>query len=61
MHTVETEPVELKLELPEELAPAETSANPDHAQGKPRYILPIILIVYFESLLTMKFDYALSL
>jgi hypothetical protein len=60
-YTIETEPAEPEPELQEELAQAEVSANPDHAQGKPRCISPIILVFYFESLLYNKLDCALSL
>jgi hypothetical protein len=61
MHTIEIDPAEAELELQEEIAQAEASANPDQAQGKPRCIPPIILVFSFESLLYNKLDYALSL
>jgi hypothetical protein len=52
MHTIEIEPVETEPELQEELAQAETSANPDHTQDKPRCIPPksltFILTQYFR-------------
>jgi hypothetical protein len=35
MHLIEPEHVEPEPELPEELAPADESTNPDHAQGMP--------------------------
>jgi hypothetical protein len=51
----------MELELSEELAPAEAFGNPDHAQGKPLCIPPIIFFFYFESLVYNKPDCALSL
>jgi hypothetical protein len=61
MHMIEIEPAKPEPELQEELAQAEASANPNHTQGNPRCIPPIILVFSFESLLYNKLDYALSL
>jgi hypothetical protein len=46
MHTIETEPVESEPELQDELSQVEASANPNHAQGKPRCIPPKICLIF---------------
>jgi hypothetical protein len=52
---------ELTSEDQVEPTPVEDITNYFPEQGKPRCILPIILVFYFESLFTMKLVYALSL